>query len=97
VAKKFIKNKEDFICSHCGLQVRGDGYTNHCPKCLWSLHVDINPGDRAHDCGGQMKPIGLETKNGEDRIIHQCLICGMVKKNRTGKNDNLGELISNML
>ena len=26
--------------------MKGNGYTNHCPKCLWSKHVDINPGDR---------------------------------------------------
>ena len=25
----------------------GNGYTNHCSQCLWSKHVDINPGDRS--------------------------------------------------
>ena len=24
-----------------------NGYTNHCSQCLWSKHVDINPGDRS--------------------------------------------------
>ena len=48
----FIRKTEDFICEHCGREVRGNGYTNHCPYCLWSKHVDINPGDRAAGCGG---------------------------------------------
>ena len=52
--KKFIKVKEDFVCEHCGAEVKGDGYTNHCPKCLWSKHVDVHPGDRAAECGGMM-------------------------------------------
>jgi predicted RNA-binding Zn-ribbon protein involved in translation (DUF1610 family) len=97
MSQKFIKNKEDFVCIHCGWQVFGDGYTNHCPNCLWSRHVDINPGDRAHDCGGPMEPIGLTIKGDEYQIIHRCSNCGVVKKNRTHKNDQLGEFISNML
>ena len=28
--KKFQRNKEDFICEKCGLEVEGNGYTNHC-------------------------------------------------------------------
>lgn len=44
--KHFTKTVEDFICAHCGTHVRGNGYTNHCPECLWSKHVDNNPGDR---------------------------------------------------
>ena len=47
--KRFTKNDNGFICAHCGKEVEPLGYTsrNHCPFCLWSLHVDINPGDRA--------------------------------------------------
>ncbi|MBR6751902.1 MAG: RNHCP domain-containing protein, partial [Alphaproteobacteria bacterium] len=44
--KQFVKRVENFTCAHCGAEVFGNGYTNHCPKCLWSRHVDNNPGDR---------------------------------------------------
>ena len=44
--KKFERNREDFTCNNCELFVQGDGYTDHCPSCLYSKHVDINPGDR---------------------------------------------------
>ncbi|MFA6992594.1 MAG: RNHCP domain-containing protein, partial [Candidatus Gracilibacteria bacterium] len=40
--KRFSRTIEDFVCEKCGAKVKGDGYTNHCPKCLWSKHVDIN-------------------------------------------------------
>ena len=39
----------DFVCGHCSTLVPAntDGhYRNHCPWCLWSLHVDELPGDR---------------------------------------------------
>ena len=54
--RRFTKNDSGFICAHCGKEVQPLGYTsrNHCPFCLWSLHLDENPGDRASDCGGQM-------------------------------------------
>ncbi|HCR42265.1 TPA: hypothetical protein DIV45_02815, partial [Patescibacteria group bacterium] len=38
--KNFIRTKEDFTCENCGHRVKGSGYTNHCPKCLYSQHVD---------------------------------------------------------
>ena len=61
--KRFNRRIEDFTCEHCGTEVHGNGYTNHCPNCLWSKHVDINPGDRAADCGGLMEPIAVEIQN----------------------------------
>ncbi|MEI6494481.1 MAG: RNHCP domain-containing protein [bacterium] len=85
----FIKNKEDFICEHCGVEVKGSGYTNHCPKCLWSKHVDIYPGDRAAICGGMMKPIKVEMQKGEFIITHKCEKCGHEKRNRASLEDNL--------
>jgi hypothetical protein len=91
--KKFQKRKENFICSHCGEFVLGDGFTNHCPHCLYSKHVDINPGDRACDCGGSMRPISLEQKNGNFIIAHQCLRCHWRKKNRVAENDSGEELL----
>jgi len=84
----FIKNKENFTCEKCGHEILGDGYTNHCSKCLWSKHVDVDPGDRLAGCGGMMKPVGIEKNGDEIKIIHKCQTCGHVKKNKTGKEDN---------
>jgi hypothetical protein len=90
---KFKKNIEDFVCEHCGKEVKGEGFTNHCPICLYSKHVDIFPGDRLETCGGLMNPISAE-KNGEGwSIIHKCLKCGKEQKNKTSKDDDFNEII----
>ena len=92
MGQKFIKNEEDFICDVCGAQVRGDGYTDHCPHCLWSKHVDNFPGDRQSSCGGLMEPIGLLKKRGEWKIVYRCQVCGKEKLNRVAENDDLSSL-----
>lgn len=89
MSQTFIKNEEDFVCEHCGFAVAGNGYTNHCPHCLWSKHVDVNPGDRAAECGGMMRPDKLILEKGEFEIWHICDVCGHQKQNRTAKDDNL--------
>lgn len=89
----FIKNKEDFVCEKCGTEVIGNGFTNHCPNCLWSKHVDISPGDRASNCGGMMEPIGVEKKGREYIIIHKCEKCGLVKPNKAVPEDNFQMII----
>ena len=47
---------DSFTCKVCGRLVTPDAagtdHRNHCPNCLSSLHVDIEPGDREADCGG---------------------------------------------
>lgn len=91
--KKFQRTKEDFTCEKCGLSVVGSGYTNHCPKCLWSKHVDINPGDRLAQCQGLMEPIGIETKGGKYVIIHRCTSCGFERKNKASENDDTDAII----
>ncbi len=91
--KTFQKNKENFICDNCKFRVYGDGYTNHCPKCLHSKHVDINPGDRMADCGGLMEVIRIE-KSGEDYVlVHKCKICEHKKKNKTAPDDDFDRII----
>jgi hypothetical protein len=87
--KKFQRNKEDFICEKCGFEVKGSGYTNHCPNCLWSKHVDINPGDRMESCGGMMEPVEFEFKEKKYSVWHKCLRCGAKRKNRISEGDNL--------
>ncbi|PJE74511.1 MAG: hypothetical protein COV01_00545 [Candidatus Taylorbacteria bacterium CG10_big_fil_rev_8_21_14_0_10_41_48] len=92
--KKFQRKVEDFTCEHCGAHVLGDGYTNHCPKCLWSKHVDVNPGDRAEACGGMMRPVA-GIKKGEGYIItHQCQKCGFERNKKLDKEDDFDVFVS---
>jgi ribosomal protein L37E len=91
--KTFQKNKEDFICENCGQKNVGDGYTNHCFKCLYSKHVDINPGDREEKCKGLMEPIEIFNKSSQDFIKHKCLKCGFEKNNKVSKKDSFDEII----
>ena len=91
--RRFQRKVESFTCLHCGAAVAGNGYTNHCPQCLWSRHVDVNPGDRAEDCLGLMRPVGSETKHGEHRVIHRCEVCGAVRKNKLSNDDRLEALL----
>ena len=92
--KLFQRKIEDFVCENCGYKVTGTGYTNHCPKCLYSKHVDINPGDRAENCGGLMEPVGIEQDHGEYTIIHKCLKCGRLRKNKAAPEDDFNQIIA---
>ncbi|MBV9164205.1 MAG: RNHCP domain-containing protein [Pseudonocardiales bacterium] len=89
----FLRRREDFTCLHCGTPVRGNGYTNHCPRCLWSRHVDVNPGDRAAECGAAMEPIGALSEGGEIIVVHQCLACGHSRRNRSALDDDRDVLL----
>jgi len=92
-SKKFQRKQEDFTCEKCGFFVHGNGYTNHCPQCLWSKHVDINPGDRQATCQGLMEPTSIELKNKEYVITHRCLSCNFEKKNKTITDDNFDTIV----
>lgn len=92
MSQTFIKHREDFTCRQCGAEVVGDGYTNHCPKCLYSRHVDICPGDRAAECGGLMAPVAVERQHAAERIIHRCLECGTTRPNRASPRDDLAAI-----
>ncbi|GMQ94981.1 MAG: hypothetical protein BMS9Abin13_091 [Patescibacteria group bacterium] len=94
MAKKFQKRKEDFVCEHCTTEVVGNGYTNHCPRCIWSKHVDINPGDRASSCEGAMRAIDIEVKACTYTIVHQCILCGHKRKNKAVKGDSIDAMLA---
>lgn len=86
-------NTESFVCAHCGKTVQPEGagtdHRNHCPNCLFSLHLDNEPGDRASDCGGTMEPIAVWVrKGGEWALIHRCTRCGSLSSNRIAADDN---------
>src|SRR6188472_1102550 len=87
-AARFTRRPEPFDCAHCGTRVVGNGYTNHCPKCLWSRHVDVHPGDRAATCRELMRPIGALYEGGETLVVQRCDGCGHVWKNRTAPGDD---------
>ena len=91
--KRFIRRKEDFTCEQCKECVTGNGYTNHCPMCLWSKHVDLNPGDRASLCGGAMEPKSVVVTSEEYRIQHKCAQCGFIRAQNSAKGDNEERLI----
>jgi hypothetical protein len=93
MSQKFQRRPEDFACGHCGFNVIGDGYTNHCPRCLWSRHVDVNPGDRAAVCGGLMEPIAVELVRDDFVLRHRCLKCGAEKTNRSPSADDRSAII----
>ncbi|HWO07049.1 MAG TPA: RNHCP domain-containing protein [Candidatus Paceibacterota bacterium] len=91
----FFRTTENFTCEHCGTAVTGDGYTNHCPACLWSKHVDIHPGDRAARCGGMMKPVRVEGSTAAGYVIvHRCIVCGHERRQKTGQNDSTEALLA---
>lgn len=90
----FTRRIEDFTCEHCGNEVQGSGYTNHCPKCLYSKHVDKDPGDRLEECGGLMEPIRIEGSATEPRIVHRCLRCDIERPVRTSPNDDRDAILA---
>lgn len=94
--KRFSKNDEAFVCKNCGAAVPPLRYTsrNHCPKCLRSLHLDVNPGDRAADCGGIMDPVTAEPDAKRGFIItHKCRKCGAIRRNKAADDDDRNALI----
>lgn len=94
MSRVFIKNQEDFSCLHCGASVTGNGYTNHCPTCLCSRHVDNNPGDRAANCGGLMRTVAWRHKDGSQDILHRCEACQYEKWNKIAGDDNMEALVN---
>lgn len=94
MSKVFQRKKEDFTCGHCGFSVMGNGYTNHCPKCLWSKHADVHPGDRASECGGMMEPFSWTMEKQVFIVMHACVKCGFVRRNKLSQGDDLDVLIA---
>ena len=94
MGNSFQRRVENFTCEHCAAQVVGNGYTNHCPHCLWSKHVDVNPGDRAAACLGMMKPIALQGSTPHYRILHRCERCEFERLNNVQAEDDAEALVA---
>ena len=96
---KHNRHGAEFRCAQCkhiiSTTAPGTGHRNHCPLCLWSKHVDQNPGDRASSCQGKMEPIAVWVKNkSEWSLVHRCTNCTVVKTNRIAGDDNEFVLMS---
>jgi Zn finger protein HypA/HybF involved in hydrogenase expression len=96
--KKFMKNDDEFICENCHQKVSKLNYTSrdHCPYCLYSKHVDINPGDRENTCLGLLKPIDIEKYKDTYKIIYKCKKCHQIHKNVMANDDNYDEILNIM-
>jgi len=78
-----------FECQECGkevLPVTNGSYRNHCPFCLYSMHLDILPGDRKEACRGLMEPIGLRQSSKRLQLTHQCMRCDAIRVNKLAEN-----------
>ena len=88
--------RDGSICENCGNKVPTLGYTSrdHCNKCLFSKHVDKNPGDRSENCKGKLIPIAVQNdaKKGYV-IIYRCEKCGAIRKNISAKDDDMNLII----
>jgi hypothetical protein len=73
----------------------GGKHRNHCPYCLYSLHVDGRvPGDRASECLARMAPVGVfARRNGEQVLVHRCLGCGFERHCRVAADDNVATVM----
>ena len=93
--KKFNMIDEQFTCENCNKKIEKLNYTarDHCNYCLYSKHVDILPGDRANNCKGLLKPIGIEKYKNTYKIIYKCIKCGELHKNIMANDDDFNKII----
>jgi RNHCP domain len=95
--KRFIAQGTNnaFVCAHCGVDVPpldNGSYRNHCPYCLYSLHVDINPGDRGSECKGILEPVGVDYNAKKGWVIlHHCQSCGEIRRNKAALDDSVSD------
>lgn len=92
-ARRSDRAPDWFHCVRCGQPIPGEApgtaHRNHCPWCLWSRHVDDEPGDRASECRGAMEPVAVWVRPGGDwALIHRCRTCGELHSNRVAGDDN---------
>lgn len=92
---RFIVNNSKFICKMCGVETppHPSSSRDHCNNCLYSLHIDINPGDRLNSCKGLLEPVGIELKKGEKRVVYKCQNCGGRVVNIAAPDDSPEEIV----
>lgn len=97
--KSFEKNDESFICKVCGANVPPLKYSSrdHCNKCLCSIHIDINPGDRANSCLGILRPVSVVTSSKKGYIInYKCDKCKQSHNNKSALDDSFETILQVM-
>ncbi len=90
----FVKNDNEFDCINCGNHVEKLKYTSrdHCNQCLYSIHIDITPGDRQNTCRGLLVPINVENSKKGEVIIYKCNKCNAIHRNIIADDDNRLEI-----
>ena len=98
MSKLFTKNDNGFTCLNCGAKVPPLKYSSrdHCNKCLYSLHIDRSPGDRANSCLGLMEPIEVTYKSNIYDIKYRCCKCNEYHNNKTAKDDSFETILNIM-
>jgi hypothetical protein len=80
-----------FTCAHCGARVDPlptGSYRNHCPNCLWLVHLDDVPGDRASSCRGPTRQIGVDFRAPKGFVVmHRCQKCSAERRNKAAPDD----------
>lgn len=96
--KKFNMIDEEFICLVCGKKVSTLNYSarDHCPYCLCSIHVDINPGDRQNTCKGILRPVGVDKYRDTYKIVYKCEKCNQLHRNIMAIDDDFNTLLEVM-
>jgi len=97
--RRHLAERDSFTCLHCGQKVAiktfGTAPRNHCPHCLWSVHLDEVPGDGRAGCGGHMEPVAVWVRRGGGwALIHRCNKCGVFRSNCIAGDDNELALLS---
>ncbi len=97
--KTFEKNDNEFTCHVCGKLVPTLKYSSrdHCTKCLCSIHVDVNPGDRANTCLGTLIPVDIDVNSKKGYIIkYRCQKCGVEHNNKQAEDDSFKTILTVM-
>ena len=97
--KQFEKNDNSFVCVWCKKRVRELKYSSrdHCTHCLASLHIDVNPGDRANECCGILFPIDVTISGKKGYIIqYKCSKCGKLHNNKSAQDDEFSTILKVM-
>ena len=88
--RRFTTINEAFICDYCEREVpqAQKSCRNHCPFCLCSKHVDVNPGDRAETCHGRLRAVDYDLTGKKGLVlIHRCDKCGVEVRNKAALGD----------
>ena len=96
--KKFKMIDDAFICEVCHQKVEPLKVSarDHCPYCLCSKHVDINPGDRQNKCQGILKPISIDKFKDTYKIVYKCDKCKEIHRNIMAIDDDFDKILEVM-